>query len=243
MPKRKRRSNYTRLPYKKRRGIKKRSTLRHAKTVFHTKASKAVIRGSSVLPEVLITRLPYASLLTRSATTTQVDHYTFRTSMFDPDLTGGGFFPTGREELNTLYNRYICYGLSYNIQLVNMSATVPARVCIVGNNEDTTWTTFQEAASQPNASKTIILGVMTGGNNVIRQSGYLSTAGTNGVSKSTVTNDDLYRSLFSASPDRMGYLQILHSNMDGSATTDVHMTVNIKLYVKCFELKPLRQTS
>lgn len=227
----------------RKRGIRKRAGINTSSTRWANRPSRVVIKGSSIIPEQMITRLPYSSLVQTSTSLTNVSTQTFRSSIFDPDLTGAGFFPLGYTELKDLYTKYVCYGISYDILAVNMSSTVPARICVLGANLNTAWNTFQEAASQPGASKALILGVLTGSNNVVRQKGFMSVANVNGVNKSTVQTDDLYRAAFTANPPNTGYLQILHSNLDGSATTDVHLQIHLKMYIKAFDLKALTQTS
>ncbi len=228
----------------RRRGIRKRAGLNTSSTSFANAPSKITIRGTSILPEILLTRLPYADLVQTSTVTTAPGIYTYRiNSIFDPDKTGTGFFPTGYTELNNLYASYVCFGISYDIIAINMSDTVPARVCIVGTADDKTWATYQEAASQPYSSKSIVLGTLDGGNSVGRMKGYVSVANVHGVPPRVVSSDDLFHALFAGSPANTGFMQIVHGNLDGSSTTDVHYEISIKYFVRIFDLKPLTQTS
>lgn len=245
MPKRKRTN--TRGRGRKRRrtgGITKRASINTSTLRLHGRASGVTIRGNTVLPEKLRTVLPYADLLQTSTTLTTPGIYTFRVnSLFDPDLTGAGMFPTGRQELQGLYTKYVVFGMSYDIVCINMSSVVPIRACVVASATDSVWSTFQECQSQPNASKPIILGTLDGGNAVGRLKGYISVANTQGVPKKTVSIDDTYSALWSANPFTTSYMQIVHGNLDGSATTDLHMEVALKFYIRAYDLKPLAQTS
>lgn len=211
---------------------------------FASRSSAMTVRGNSILPAQLITRLPYADLVQTSTTLTSPGIYTYRVnSLVDPDKTSAGFYPTGRAELKELYQSYVVFGVAYDILAINMSDTVPARVAIMATSVDETWATFQEAASQPNCSKSVVLGTLDGSASTGQLKGYISMAAIKGVPKATVSTDDLYRALWTAAPDAVGYLQIIHGNLDGSSTTDVHYEVHLKYFVRAFDLKPLSQTA
>lgn len=245
MAKRKtRRSRNPRPTKRSRRGISKRSSLRTTSLRLRGRSSGVTIRGNTILPQQLRTVLPYADLVQTGTTLTQPGIHTFRVnSLFDPDLTSAGMFPTGREELKGLYEKYVVFGMSYDIICINMSSTIPARICTVAQSENTVWSTFQECQSQPNASKPVILGTLDGGNAVGRLKGYISVANTFGIPKKAVSQDEEYHALWTASPANVSFMQIVHGNLDGSSTTDVHMEVSLRFYIRAFDLKPLSQTS
>ncbi len=226
------------------RGVRKRSGLNTSSLVFANRPSVMTVRGNTILPASLITRLPYSDLVQRSTTLTSPDIYSFRVnSIFDPDKTGAGYFPLGYSELNQIYQSYVCFGVSYDILAINMSDNVPARVCIIGTSTDQTWSTYQEANSQVNASKSCVLGTLDGGNSTARMKGYIGVAACFGVPKKTVSLDDLYRAAFGSSPANQPVMQIVMGNLDGSATTDVHYEIHLKYFVRCYDLKPLTQSA
>lgn len=226
------------------RGISKRSTIRTTSLRLRGRSSGVTIRGNTILPQQLRTVLPYADLVQTGTTLTAPGIHTFRVnSLFDPDLTSAGMFPTGRQELKTLYEKYVVFGMSYDIVCINMSSTIPIRVCTVAQSENTVWSTFQECQSQPNASKPVILGTLDGGNAVGRLKGYISVANTFGIPKKSVSTAEEYHALWTASPANVSYMQVVHGNLDGSSTTDLHMEVALRFYIRAFDLKPLAQTS
>lgn len=225
-------------------GVRKRASLNTTRMRFGRAPSTMTVRGGTILPQKLRTVLPYADLIQRTAGTTAVDKYVYRfNNLYDPDLTGTGYFPTGRDQLRNLYEKYTVFGVAYDITAINMSDTVPARVCVMGTGTDDTYNTFQEASSQPNASKPIILSTMDGGCPTGKMTGYLSVASCRGVPPGQVSADDLYTANFTAGPTNEAFLQILHSNLDGSSNTDVHFEVNLKFYMRVSELKTLTQTA
>lgn len=229
---------------RRKRAVTKRASIHTSTLRLRGRSSAVTIRGNTVLPQQLRTVLPYADLIQTSTTLTAPGIYTYRVnSLFDPDKTGAGMFPTGRQELQDLYYRYVVFGMSYDIVCINMSSVVPIRVCVVASATDSVWSTFQECQSQPNASKPVIMGTLDGGNAVGRLKGYISVANTQGVPKKTVSIDDTYSALWGANPSEISYLQIVHGNLDGSATTDLHMEVSFRFYIRAFDLKPLSQTS
>jgi hypothetical protein len=113
----------------------------------------------------------------------------------------------------------------------------------VGSGEDGTYATFQEAQSQPNASKPVILSTMDGGRPTGRLAGYMSVAQCRGVRSQTVSSDDLFSAQFGASPVNIAFLHLIHANLDGVNTTDVHYEIGLKFYLRVTDLKPLTQTS
>lgn len=239
-----RKNNRFRRRRRARRGVRKTGSAQKASLTFSSRSSAMTVRGNTILPAQLLTRLPYADLVQTSTTTTVPGIYTYRVnSMFDPDKSGAGFYPTGRDELRVLYQSYVCFGVAYDILCINMSDTVPARVAVMATSVDQAWSTFQEVASQPNCSKSIILGTLDGSNATGQLKGYISMAAIKGVPKKTVSTDDLYRALWTSSPDTVGFLQIIHGNLDGASTTDVHYEVHLKYFIRAFDLKPLTQTS
>ncbi len=245
MPRRWKRNYRRRRPRRRnRRGVRKRGSLTSSHMRYGGKPTTMTVRGNTILPEKLRTVLPYADLVQVSTTTTGISKYVYRVnSIFDPDLSGTGYYPTGRDELAALYTNYTVFGIGYDITAINMSDTVPARVCVIGSGEDGTYATFQEAQSQPNASKPVILSTMDGGTPTAKLSGYISVAQCRGVRPATVSSDDLYSAAFGASPVNVAFFHILHANLDGVNTTDVHYEIGLKFYVRCTDLKQLTQTT
>lgn len=238
------RRRYRRRRRPARRGIRKSAGLSTANTTFSNRPSTVTVRGNSILPEQIMTRLPYADLIQTSTTTTVPGIYVFRVnSIFDPDLSSGGEFPLGRDQLHALYNNYVCFGVSYDITVINMSDTAPARVLVIADTANTSWTTFQEAATQPSASKSVVLGTLDGGRSTARLRGYISVAAVFGVPKKAVSIDDTYKAPFTGNPENTAYMQIVHGNLDGSSLTDVHYEVHLKYHVRVSDLKSLAQTS
>lgn len=224
-------------------GVRKRARLNTTSMRYGRAPTTMTVRGNTILPQKLRTCLPYADLIQRQASATGVDKYVYRfNNLYDPDLTGTGYYPTGRDQLRALYTKYTVFGVAYDITAINMSDTVPARVCVMGTGTDDTYNTFQEASSQPTASKPIILSTMDGGCPTGKMTGYLSVAACRGVPPGQVSDDDLYTANFTAGPTNEAFLQILHSNLDGSSNTDVHFEVNLKFYLRVSELKTLAQT-
>lgn len=227
-----------------RRGIRKRSGLNTSTLTFANRPSAMTVRGTTILPSALITKLPYSDLVQVTTSLTSPSIYTYRVnSLFDPDKTGAGFYPLGRTELNVLYKSYVVFGVGYDILAINMSDSVPARVCVMGTSTEETWSTYQEANAQPSCSKSCVLGTLDGGNSTARLKGYISVAAAFGVPKKTVSLDDLYHAGFSQNPTNMAYLQIIMGNLDGSSAADVHYEVHLKYFTRIFDLKPLAQTS
>lgn len=194
--------------------------------------SRLVNRGYDILPDLYFVKLPYQELIETSTTTTGVSGYTFAVnSIYDPNVSGTGHQPLGHDQLATLWERYTVFGVKYDIKAVNMSST-PCRVCTVVYDSSHTFTTFEDASEQPKASKTMILGGSNGGNDVLTFEGYISTAAAAGVPKTVIRDDDLWSASFGANPAKMPLFSIMHANLNGVSTTDVHYVVTLIYYVR-----------
>jgi hypothetical protein len=81
-----------------------------------------------IVPDRIITDMPYGEMIERTPGSA-TDLYTFRlNSTFDPDLTGVGHQPLGRDQLaSVLYNKYRVHAVRVHVSFSNlMSAACPA---------------------------------------------------------------------------------------------------------------------
>lgn len=189
--------------------------------------------GYGQFPDIMLMKHQYSDILTLAATSGVINKYTFQSSMYDPDLTGTGGQPMGRDAVASIYEEYRVTGISYEILALNLSTTIPARMCITASDSDYSWSTFEQAQQQPITSKTAILGVAGSSGSQCRFKGYVSVAKAVGVKQSAIYNEDNYKATTNTSPTDMAYLSILHNNMtNDTSTTDIHCQVRLVYYCR-----------
>lgn len=209
--------------YRKRRGFKSRTTVNEG-------------RLGPIAPRTIV-RLKYNAVLptSDSAWGTGID-YTFNlNSIYDPDLSGTGHQPLGRDQWSVFYNRYRVFKVSYVITGTAMSG-YQNTLAVLPNNSATLFTSPQIFAEQPRTIMKQING--NAGQVLLKGSVYLPSIA--GVSKKTYAGSDRYQSLMSSSPSEAMVLHVGHwSSLYG--TQDVHGMLNINLvyHVELFDPIPV----
>lgn len=85
---------------------------------------------SAVFPHEYYAVLPYHDIISLNLSTVPWQVYRFRmNSVYDPDLSGGGHQPRGRDELGNLYQSYLVFAVAYDINFMTKDTTREAIVC------------------------------------------------------------------------------------------------------------------
>jgi len=158
-----------------------------------TKLSKNVVSVGTIRPDRIMVKLPYETTVQLTGAIT-VDHIMNTNSLFDPDRTGAGHQPMGFDTWSVIYNRYLVYGVSYDIEYVNTNATNVDFVGVVFSN-DTTSLTASNCLEQSRGTNRLC-GPVSSSKSVVSIKGYASNATITGVSKSKYNIDDTYGQLF-----------------------------------------------
>lgn len=122
--------------------------------------------------------------------------------MFDPDITSTGGQPTGFDQWNAFFDRYVVIGSKIVVNFENTGATSPATFYIYPSrdNQDPIATGAVDPMELPN-SRWKTAGTRTGGSMAfVRLKNYMTSAKMFGVSKSHVKDTDGYGATFSANP-------------------------------------------
>jgi len=202
--------------------------------LFKKRATVNVNRALQPIPQRSIIKMKYADTIQFNS----INGYNFAfnlNSTFDPNRTGVGHQPYGRDTLSALYNRYRVIGCSYTIQCFNSSNTVvlgamPANEILFFGNTD-------EMLENPRCKwQTQSAG---GGVKVLRGNVYLPSLV--GRSKDQYMADDRYQAQFDASPSELAVLNIAVQGINGSdVTADCVVTLNY--LVEWFDVKHLTQS-
>ncbi len=96
---------------------------------------------------------PYFQQVTLGDSILLLVHQSFRlNSTFDPDITGVGSQPRGRDAMAAIYNQYVVIGCKYAIQVHNTGNNEPVYAWVVQSEDSipaTTFDTLKEAIEDP----------------------------------------------------------------------------------------------
>jgi len=204
---------------KKNPGTKKRNSIDYT--------SKVPAMFGFIKPRQLVT-LKYFDFIPLSVTTLAVSQYTFRlNSLFDPDRTGTGHQPYGRDTLAALYNRYRVYKTGWRVEMPSNSQTFSA--VVVPSNGTFTATTLADftLAIELPYSKYQAIGAAGAPPGVFESSINLAQLG--GVPRVEFDSDDRFAANFSSNPTEVQDLEIIYYNPNGSTLTT---QLNIELWFK-----------
>lgn len=204
---------------------------RSRKAVTYKRSNRAYTKVSRpmAVAERLFTTLKYVEYTTLSITNPTLQKQVFQTSIFDPNFTGTGHQPLWHDQLQTLYNRYRCYGIRYDAVAVNTNTYQLMTIAVVHSNSSTSDTVI-ETAVERNRTKTYTSSIQ---GHSMRMKGYLSIPQVWGISKKEMIADDSFFANFGATPAKCGYLHFLADTKN--ATAICNLMVKLTYYVECFD--------
>lgn len=137
-----------RYPLKTRRLNKRRRRTRYRK---RRNTTTVMMRGLNIVPDKYFCKLVYQTPFTLNDAVGGVDTYfTLRgNSIYDPDYTGVGNQPVGRDELATLYNKYKVLASSVVIDFLPAATNNASTVLTVIPKTIATYTTIRQDIQNP----------------------------------------------------------------------------------------------
>lgn len=164
-------------------------------------------RTLNPIPQRMIVKHKYATSVQSSTAGGSVATYLFNlNSMWDPDRTGVGHQPYGRDTYVTLYNRYRVIGCSYRIAVIPSDPAVVTQVAVVpSNSASIVYTDVATAREQPRCKYII----QQPGAPQKYVSGYVSIPSLMGRTRAQYMADDNYQSQTGTSPSELALLNIL----------------------------------
>lgn len=160
----------------------------------------------SSFPTRLITRNKYTEIIDIPTAAASAATYLFNlNSTFDPNRTGTGHQPTGRDVLVQIYNRYRVHRVDWKIEVAPAAAQ---EFCIVPQNHANTYTDIDTAGEQPHS-------VLHGGTtttNMVRFTGGCMLHLVNGQTEAQYAANEDCASLVSTTPAETICLAIVGQN-------------------------------
>lgn len=222
------------MPYK-RKTAKKRPYRK--KRYGRRRAPRTVVqRGLGPIAPRQIVRLKYSENISRTLTSTITSDYVYNmNSIFDPNLSGTGHQPLGRDQWGQFYRNYRVFGFSYNISIAPSSDI--CRYTIVPNRNSGAFIIHDEAAEQPRGM-TKYVGFQGGTATNIR--GHYSLPQIAGVSTSQYKADQNYQASMGSNPVEELCLHIVTTAPATSLTT--RFSINLIFHCELIEPVDLTQS-
>lgn len=219
---------------------RKRAKVEPSTSMAMIRSTTAVTRRYPMaIPDGRKVTLKYVSYFL-GASTSSVNVLVLRAnSIFDPDLTGGGHQPMGRDQWATFYNRYLVTDarVRATFQAAGSSQTVGAAVGIniaetlspgttwptEAEQPQSVWTTMQPDWDSPNAMKTL----------------YGSFNAKKFFNVNTVKDNHDLGAIIGTNPARPAYFHIWRQTLNESTASQVYITYEIEYDVMFLDPKTL----
>lgn len=214
-----RRRNYAKKYLAKR----KRRTQRAALTTVN--------RGVAPITPRFITRMRYtAQDITLASVSGVLADYSFRlNSLFDPDLTGVGHQPLGRDQMAQFYNRYRVFAASWKITTF---PTGSAGTLVVLPSNDATSLASVTPSTIMEQGRSIAYPLSV--RDAAIHTGRINLADLTGVSAATYKADDRYASDMSTNPVETMVLHVMQYAAVG-ATNSVIFNIEMTMHAELFD--------
>jgi len=193
----------------------------------HDKTAR-LLRLPTGVPDRMLIRLRYSERQQNPATA--LDYVYNLNSIYDPNLTGTGHQPLGRDQWASFYNRYRVIKVNCLVRALCTGAT-ERYFGVVANNDTTAFTVFDTACESPHAKFWPLVQAAP-----ISYSMNLNLPSINGRTYAEYVADDRYASTFGASPAETIALHVFYANSDGTSvavggiTFDITFTYDLELF-------------
>lgn len=183
------------------------------------------INGKDFMPERLNTKFHYKEVFTYSAATVP-QRYAFRgNSIYDPNQTGTGSQPIGRDQMSEFYNQYECYSSAIELVVVS-SSNIPYWVYLWPATYTTTGSDdYSNIENLPYGKRFFVpaVGAMAQIPKVIN---YATTKDITGVQ----TGDSGNTAVMGANPSNQWYWNIYMISYDNTTTMSFQLEIKICYY-------------
>lgn len=152
-------------------------------------------------------------------------------SCFDPDTSGIGHQPFYFDQFVQLYNRYRVHKAEIIVELIN--STISSHLTITPTT-DGNWPANVQQALESTYTSSMPISSSVFRNIKTRE---ISTRTIWGMQ--SISQDDLYQAVYSASPVRQWYWKICGTTFDGASTGSVRVNVRVVYHVEFFDRYPI----
>jgi hypothetical protein len=187
---------------------------------------------SDTFPREMKVMLKYNAVHTLTPSAGLASDYVYNlNSIFDPDVTGVGHQPRGRDNWAVFYNRYRVDSCKVTMYCTRSSG---GTVTILGNNQSTSITDVAEPLETPIG----ITGAHSPNGSSLKLVKTFNLADLNGVTRSVYETDDRYQALMSASPSEVLCLHMVWIDT-ALSTGSAFVSIELDYFVTLFD--PIQQ--
>lgn len=235
MPKRRRSQNYT-TRRNKRRKLRRSSSNKKKNVVVNlpSKRTRAKV-PSGPFPAVYITKMRYVDTITMDPTSAESGGYVYHqfraNSIYDPDLTGVGHQPRGRDEMSALYLKYCVIGSKITVKFLSRDNLYGLVTAVdLTNDTQVPFIDIQDILEQQSV-KTRVLGKES--SMVVMRKGFSAKKF---FAAASVLNEDTLTALYGSNPARVACYNIYAGTaVDGQDSGSCEAVVTIDYIVASFE--------
>lgn len=190
------------------------------------------IYGMTFPREMKVTMRYVENLLRTPASGLGVDYVFNLNSIFDPDQTGTGHQPLGRDQWSNFYGRYRVDATKVHVKVAGQSS---GYLTLLANNTSAAITSSTDAAESP-ISNTI---AYSSGGSAVSLTRMYNLADVTGVTRSVYDADDRYQASFGASPTEVLCLHTVWVDANlGTGAGEYH--IELDYFVTMFD--PIQQS-
>lgn len=175
---------------------------------------------SQPVPPKMLTKLNYVEKISLTSSAGLIAMYQWRSSLYDPNLTGGGHQPMYYDQYTPNYNSYIVHGMKYKISLSNTGNPYGAFVALMEfPNGYTASASIQTDMERRFCRKKQYLTALGQQGSRFYTSGYIDIAKNNGLSRSDVLYTSGYKSAVTTNPSYYSTVALEYEGDSGGSTS------------------------
>lgn len=204
------------------------------------KTTVLVNRSLNPIPQRIIAKHKYATSVAATSIGSFSQYQFNLNSTWDPDRTGVGHQPYGRDTYSQLYNRYRVVSCSYRVAAIpSNTARVIQIACVPTNSGAVLPLNLAEVREQPRCKYVI----QQPGAPQQYVSGFVSIPSLMGRTKAQYMADDNYQAQSSASPTELAILNIFAGGItDDVISETMYFNVELEMTVEWFDVNNLSQS-
>jgi hypothetical protein len=186
-----------------------------------------------VFPDRLVARMIYSEVLSRTAVGGFDDYEFNANSIFDPNRTGTGHQPGGRDQWAAFYGRYRVLKCVARLRSVNTSATSPVRLVLVCTNDSTAFSDVATPVEQGRYTQSNVIAPLSGMDRA-ELIFNVDLPKITGRTEQEYLGSDQSQAIFSSSPGDVVPFHVIHGSMDGSALA-VSFSITLEYTCELFD--------
>lgn len=219
---------------------RRRTVRRPRRYTRNSRPTRAIITRGPV-PDRIFLKLNYCETFTIASGAT-ANEQVFRSSLYDPDYTGVGHQPLGRDQWATFYQKYRVYGMKYHLAVEHTSAS-PLVICVLwDSNPGGAYTNLTEAIEKTYSKWKYLSSGNGGSRSGISMGGYMTVAKIFGAARGKIKSEDDFQAAIGSNPTKAMGLHIIQQAADLTTSVNIRYYIRIVFYCEMFDRVSLTQS-